>query len=346
MTLLTSDFFSIASDFTGILKSPVVKKAFFEIECICMSLFVSTGCGSKSTHIWAPCNHCAQHYTTQQHNEEAHCPVTQRRHCADEKTGTIHGTLCPSAPPEGTDLPKLPVRRTGGPQKNCPQKTGGKKKESKGPWFEGLKRIFQQKYDRWGLCETCVAQAKVLGPMWLMAKVDTLYVFTYDFLSLSFKAELALFVAIFQFVGTEGWPFMFGRMTPDFGNKSRFTHFYLPHVRRAWFASPDHSNVRKFFQILWKSLGRLNWHIRRNAFGTPTRKSFGQTHPALEMASLCQRVSILSDFVRFDSRGIWEIVPYSGPENKWEPNFAGISIVWEFDRFIICRHLDLCDSPA
>ena len=72
------------------------------------------------------------------------------------------------------------------PQK-LPPENRWQKKESKGPWFEGLKRIFQQKYDRWGLCETCVAQAKVLGPMWLMAKVDTLYVFTYDFLSLSLR---------------------------------------------------------------------------------------------------------------------------------------------------------------
>ena len=54
----------------------------------------------------------------------------------DEKR-TIHGTLCPTAPPEGTDLPKLPVRRTVAREKIAPRKPGAKK-ESEGPWFEGL----------------------------------------------------------------------------------------------------------------------------------------------------------------------------------------------------------------
>ena len=138
-----------------------------------------------------------------------------------------------------------------------------------------------------------------------MAKL-TLCVFSCTFLSLSlsFKAELALFVAIFQFVGTEGRPFMFGRMTTDLGDKSRFPPFSIasqsgdPELPFLW------NIASRIFQILWKSLGGLNWHIRRNAFGTPTGKSFGQTHPASEMASLCQRVSNLPDFLRFDSRGI------------------------------------------
>ena len=74
-----------------------------------------------------------------------------------------------------------------------------------------------------------------------MAKL-TLCVFSCTFLSLclSFKAELALFVAIFQFVGTEGRPFMFGRMTTDLGDKSRFPPFLYLQVRRAF---PDHSNI-------------------------------------------------------------------------------------------------------
>ena len=114
-----------------------------------------------------------------------------------------------------------------------------------------------------------------------MAKL-TLCVFSCTFLSLSlsFKAELALFVAIFQFVGTEGRPFMFGRMTTDLGDKSRFPPFLYLQVRRARIAVPDHSNIARFpdFQIPWKSLWKLNWHIRRNAFGTNARKSFGQTH--------------------------------------------------------------------
>ena len=68
-----------------------------------------------------------------------------------------------------------------------------------------------------------------------MAKL-TLCVFSCTFLSLSlsFKAELALFVAIFQFVGTEGRPFMFGRMTTDLGDKSRFPPFLYLQVRRAF----------------------------------------------------------------------------------------------------------------
>ena len=162
--------------------------------------------------------------------------------CRWKKTGTIHGTLCPSAPPEGTDLPKLPVRRTGGPQKNCPQKTGGKKGIGGGldlkAWMKG---IFQQNYDRWGLCEACVAQAKVLGPMWLMAELTRHCMFSHVHFSpsLSFNAELALFVAIFQFVGTEGRPFMFRRMTTDLGDKSRFPPFLK--------ASLERLNCQKYF---------------------------------------------------------------------------------------------------
>ena len=127
------------------------------------------------------------------------------------------------------------------PQKNCPQKTGGKKGIGGGldlkAWMKGS---FQQNYDRWGLCEACVAQAKVLGPMWLMAELtDTpLCVFkcTLFALSLFFNAELALFVAIFQFVGTEGRPFMFGRMTTDLGDKSRFPPNFWRQVWRGWIA--------------------------------------------------------------------------------------------------------------
>ena len=76
-------------------------------------------------------------------------------------------------------------------------------------------------------------------------KTDTLCFFMYVSLSLclSFKAELALFVAIFQFVGTEGRPFMFGRMTTDLGDKSRFPPFLYLQVRRARIAVPDHSNI-------------------------------------------------------------------------------------------------------
>ena len=44
-------------------------------------------------------------------------------------------------------------------------------------------------------------------------------------------------------------------------------------------------------------------------------------------------------------RGELSLIPV-GRENIWVPNFAGISIVWEFDRFIIFPRRDLCDSAA
>ena len=212
-----------------------------------MSLFVSTGCGTQSTHT-SVC--CTLYHATSVLNIVLNKSTTKKhivqRHNAGivpmEKTGTIHGTLCPSAPPEGTDLPKLPVRRTGGPQKNCPQKTGGKKGIGGGLDLKAsMKGIFQQNYDRWGLCEACVAQAKVLGPMWLMAELTHHCMFSHVHFSpsLSFNAELALFVAIFQFVGTEGRPFMFRRMTTDLGDKSRFPPFLK--------ASLERLNCQKYF---------------------------------------------------------------------------------------------------
>ena len=60
--------------------------------------------------------------------------------------------------------------------------------------------------------------------------------------------ELALFVAIFQFVGREGRPFMFGRMTTDLGDKSRFPLFYSRGPFLWTIASPEFSRI---FQILW-----------------------------------------------------------------------------------------------
>ena len=88
-------------------------------------------------------------------------------------------------------------------------------------------------------------------------KTDTLCFFMYISLSLclSFKAELALFVAIFQFVGTEGRPFMFGRMTTDLGDKSRFPPFLYLQVRRARIAVPDHSNIAPISRFLGRVSG-------------------------------------------------------------------------------------------
>ena len=151
-----------------------------------------------------------------------------------------------------------------------------------------------------------------------MAKL-TLCVFSCTFLSLclSFKAELALFVAIFQFVGTEGRPFMFGRMTTDLGDKSRFPPFSIlasqESFSRPFEYCPD-------FQIPWKSLWKLNWHIRRNAFGTNARKSFGQTHSRFRNGVALSKGLKFAGFCSLwfpDSRRIWGIVHYSGPANKW-----------------------------
>lgn len=58
------------------------------------------------------------------------------------------------------------------PAKKLPPENRGQKRNRRGLdlklWMKG---IVEQKYDRWGLCESCVAQAKVVGPMWLMAKL-------------------------------------------------------------------------------------------------------------------------------------------------------------------------------
>ena len=87
-------------------------------------------------------------------------------------------------------------------------------------------------------------------------KTDTLCFFHVRFsLSLSFKAELALFVAIFQFVGTEGRPFMFGRMTTDLGDKSRFPPFLYLQVRRVRIGVPDHSNIAPISRFLGRVSG-------------------------------------------------------------------------------------------
>ena len=67
--------------------------------------------------------------------------------------------------------------------------------------------------------------------------------------------ELALFVAIFQFVGREGRPFMFGRMTTDLGDKSRFPPFLYLQVRRARIAVPDHSNIAPISRFLGRVSG-------------------------------------------------------------------------------------------
>ena len=154
-----------------------------------------------------------------------------------------------------------------------------------------------------------------------MAKL-TLCVFSCTFLSLclSFKAELALFVAIFQFVGTEGRPFMFGRMTTDLGDKSRFPPFLYLQVRRVRIGVPDHSNIAPISRFLGKSLWKLNWHIRRNAFGTNARKSFGQTHSRFRNGVALSKGLKFAGFCSLwfpNSRRIWGIVHYSGLANKW-----------------------------
>ena len=189
-----------------------------------------------------PCNQCATHCTMQQHNEEAHCPTTQRRHCADGKNGHNTRHTLPVGTARRHRFAEITREEDRWLQKNCPQKTGGKKGIGGGldlkAWMKG---IFQQNYDRWGLCEACVAQAKVLGPMWLMAELTHHCMFSHVHFSpsLSFNAELALFVAIFQFVGTEGRPFMFRRMTTDLGDKSRFPPFLK--------ASLERLNCQKYF---------------------------------------------------------------------------------------------------
>ena len=80
---------------------------------VCYTLYHAT----TVLHIM-PCNNAMKKHIVQRHNVGI-VPM--------EKTGTIHGTLCPSAPPEGTDLPKLPVRRTGGSRKIAPRKPVAKK---------------------------------------------------------------------------------------------------------------------------------------------------------------------------------------------------------------------------
>ena len=85
-----------------------------------MSLFVSTGWGCKSTH-----THCVLHIVSQNQTMKKHIVQQHNAGIVDEKR-TIHGTLCPTAPPEGTDL------REDRSHKNCPQKTGGKKRNRRG----------------------------------------------------------------------------------------------------------------------------------------------------------------------------------------------------------------------
>ena len=77
---------------------------FLLLEYKCMSLFVSTGWGCKSTH-----THCVLHIVSQNQTMKKHIVQQHNAGIVDEKR-TIHGTLCPTAPPEGTDLPKLPKR--------------------------------------------------------------------------------------------------------------------------------------------------------------------------------------------------------------------------------------------
>lgn len=92
---------------------------FLLLEYKCMSLFVSTGWGCKSTH-----THCVLHIVSQNQTMKKHIVQQHNAGIVDEKR-TIHGTLCPTAPPEGTDLPKLPARTD--PTKIAPRKPVAKK---------------------------------------------------------------------------------------------------------------------------------------------------------------------------------------------------------------------------
>ena len=145
-----------------------------------MSLFVSTGCGcTQSTHIL-----CASHCTMQPLCSTLSRATTQWRStlsndttpalCRDGKNG--HNTR--HTLPVGTarrhrfaEITREEDRVA--PRKIAPRKPGAKK-ESEGAliWRFEWGGIFQQKYDRWGLCEACVAEAKVPGPKWLMVNTD------------------------------------------------------------------------------------------------------------------------------------------------------------------------------
>ena len=129
-----------------------------------------------------------------------------------------------------------------------------------------------------------------------MAKL-TLCVFSCTFLSLclSFKAELALFVAIFQFVGREGRPFMFGRMTTDLGDKSRFPLFYSRGPFLWTIASPQFSRI---FQILWKSLGKTKLAYQKKCVWHSYPKIIWANAPCFRNGvALSKRLK----FVRFSS---------------------------------------------
>ena len=128
-----------------------------------------------------PCNNTMKKHIVQRHNAGI-VPRWKKRTQYTAHSARRHrpkAQICRNYPRGG---PR-------GPTKNCPQKTGGKKGIGGGAliWRFEWGGIFQQKYDRWGLCEACVAQAKVPGPKWLMVNTDwhtTVSFQMYTFLSL------------------------------------------------------------------------------------------------------------------------------------------------------------------
>ena len=196
-----------------------------------------------------PCNQCATHCTMQQHNEEAHCPTTQRRHCADGKNGHNTRHTLPVGTARRHRFAEITREEDRWPPEKLPTENRWQKRDRRGPWFEGLNegdisaKLWQTRA-LWSMRSTSQSAGANMTNGW----TDTpLYVFTCTLFSpsLSFNAELALFVAIFQFVGTEGRPFMFRRMTTDLGDKSRFPPFLK--------ASLERLNCQKYFKWIINS---------------------------------------------------------------------------------------------